>query len=89
MLSETDQTEKDKYSMMSLLCETWKIKLASKYNKKKQRTNQWLSVGRGNIGIGDQEKQTTIMYKINEKNILHNTGNTVSTLWQLEMEYNL
>ena len=32
MLSEISQTEKDKYYMISLICEIWKIQQTSEYN---------------------------------------------------------
>ena len=36
-------------------------------------------VGRGNIGVGDYEVQTT-MYKISYKDILYDTGNITTIL---------
>ena len=33
-LSEMSQTEKNKYCMISLMCEIWKIQQSSEYNKK-------------------------------------------------------
>ena len=52
MLSEISQTEKDKYYMISLVCDL-KNK-TSEYNKKKkdsqiQRINLWL-LGKGKVG---------------------------------------
>ena len=55
MLSETSQTEKDKYCTTSLMCGVQKIKQMNVYNKPEtdsqiQRTNHWLLVGRRKEG---------------------------------------
>ena len=52
MLSETNETEKDIYCMISLICGMWKIQQPSDYNKKAadfqtQKTNQWFPVWTG------------------------------------------
>ena len=49
MLSEINQTEKDKYLLLT--CRNYKIQQTSEYNEKKIRLtdieNEWLPVGRG------------------------------------------
>ena len=56
MPSEISQAMKEKYRMISLICGSQKIQKTSEYNKKAdsqmQRTNQFLPMGGGNIGLG-------------------------------------
>ena len=61
MLCEINQTEKDKYCMISLICEILKT------NKQIQRTDCWLlEVGVvGKMGEGSQKVQPS-SYKINK-----------------------
>ena len=69
------KSEKEKYYMISLLCEILKkkIKQVSEYNKKEtdsqiQTTNQWTPVGRGErrgARLGVENKEVlTITYKM-------------------------
>ena len=56
-----------------------------------QRANgyqQEREVGRGNIGIGDEEVQA-VGYKISYKDIVQNPENIVDILQQQSMGYNL
>ena len=55
LLSEISQKEKDKYHMISLICQIQKQNKQNKQNKthKIQRTDQWLPEGRG-LGVGEK-----------------------------------
>ena len=90
MLNEINQTEKDKYCMISFICGirkynklvniTKKSKLTDIENKQVV-TSGWVGGGgrRSNIGVGEQEVQTT-GFKIGLNNVLYNMGNIVHIL---------
>ena len=63
-------------------------KLTHGYREQTTGYQQEREVGRGNIGIGDEEVQT-IGYKISYKDIVYNPENIVNILQQQSMGYNL
>ena len=69
ILSEIIHTEKNKYSIISLICGIYKIQQTSEYNKRKiHRTKVFISGERGrhSVGVGEWEMQT-IGYKIRSR----------------------
>ena len=83
-LSEISQTEKDKYSMLSLIRRI--LKQTSEYNTKEtnsqiQRTNEWLPVGRGKSKGQDRGRGLRgTYYIISYEDILYSTGNMANIL---------